>query len=44
LVIVDSQSVKLGQKGEEQGFDGHKKVKGRKRHIVVDGISIGLLR
>lgn len=36
--IVDSQSVKttgvVG--GEERGYDGAKKVKGRKRHLLVD--------
>jgi hypothetical protein len=35
LVIVDSQSVKTPAfSGEEAGYDGGKKVKGRKRHIV----------
>jgi len=34
--IVDSQSVKTQYASEARGFDGHKKVKGRKRHIVVD--------
>ncbi len=34
-----------GYKGEVYGFDGGKKVKGRKRHIVVDsqGLLIGVL-
>jgi hypothetical protein len=34
-----------GKKGEVYGFDGGKKVKGRKRHIVVDsqGLLIGVL-
>jgi putative transposase len=35
--IVDSQSVKTTVVGGEQrGFDGGKKVRGRKRHILVD--------
>ena len=34
---IDSQSVKTtGVGGEERGFDGGKKVKGRKRHVLVD--------
>jgi putative transposase len=35
--IVDSQSVKTtGVGGEDRGYDGGKKVKGRKRHLLVD--------
>src|SRR5262249_11677935 len=39
---VDSQSVKVvAEAGEDVGTDGGKKVKGRKRHILVD--TMGLL-
>jgi putative transposase len=36
VVIVDCQSVKTTMVGGLRGFDGNKKVKGRKRHIAVD--------
>ncbi len=35
--IVDSQSVKTtGVGGEDRGYDGGKKISGRKRHLLVD--------
>jgi putative transposase len=35
--IVDSQSVKTtGVGGEDRGYDGGKKIRGRKRHLLVD--------
>jgi putative transposase len=38
---IDSQSVKTDGGGQEVGTDGGKKVRGRKRHIIVD--TMGLL-
>jgi putative transposase len=41
-VCIDSQSVKTTEVGgEARGYDGGKKIKGRKRHVVVD--TLGLL-
>jgi transposase len=43
--ILDSQSVKSDGHGGEVGFDAGKKIKGRKRHLVVDvmGMILGVL-
>ncbi len=34
--VLDSQSVKTAGPGEDVGYDAAKKVKGRKRHLLVD--------
>jgi transposase len=39
--IIDAQSTRISAQGGESGFDAGKKVKGRKRHLVVD--TLGLL-
>jgi putative transposase len=39
--IIDSQSVKTTEQGGPHGYDGGKKVNGRKRHVLVD--TLGLL-
>lgn len=36
VAIIDSQSVKTTRRGGLRGVDGNKKIKGRKRHIMVD--------
>jgi putative transposase len=40
VVIMDGQSVKTTERGGMPGFDGHKRVKGRKRHILVDTLGL----
>jgi putative transposase len=37
---MDGQSVKTTERGGVRGFDGHKQVKGRKRHILVDMLGL----
>lgn len=42
--IIDSQSIKCSEWGVvPKGYDGYKKVKGRKRHIVVDTLGLVLV-
>lgn len=38
---IDSQTVKSSERSAERGYDGGKKIRGRKRHIAVD--TLGLL-
>ena len=37
---VDSQSIKTATQGTDVGFDGPKKGKGRKRHVLVDPLGL----
>lgn len=41
--IIDSQSVKSSETSDERGYDAGKKIKGRKRHILVDTMGLVLL-
>jgi len=42
-VIIDSQSAKTTEQGGPRGYDAGKKVRGRKRHMVVDTLGLMVL-
>ena len=41
--VLDSQSVKTSEGGEQRGVDVHKQTNGRKRHILVDVLGLILI-
>ena len=43
VMIIDSQTAKSAEGGEKIGFDGGKKVNGRKRNLIVDTIGLVVL-
>ena len=36
VAMIGSQSVRMSESGGVRGYDGGKKIKGRKRHALVD--------
>ena len=43
VAIIDSQSVKTAEGGEQRDYDAGKKITGRKRHIAVDTLGMLLI-
>ena len=41
--VLDSQSIKSSEGGQQRGFDAGKKTTGRKRHLVVDVMGLLLV-
>jgi len=40
VAIVDSQSIRTAEGGEERGYDAGKNITGRKRHLAVDTLGL----